>query len=117
MHHPQICITEPGVIKHDHARLARHAHIARLLTQFSHGGFFGCFTGVDEAGGDLDADLVERGAVLLLEDDFGGGGFAEEGEDADAVDVAVFGAGGAFGVFPGTLNTVGVCVCRSGGRG
>jgi hypothetical protein len=72
---------------------------------------FGGFSRVDEACGDFDGDFVNWRAVLLLEDDFAARGLVEDSDDADAVNVCVFGTGSAFGGFPCSSDAVGVLVC------
>src|SRR5688572_16859547 len=119
MHHPQVRSTEARVVEHDHARLARDADIPRLLTQLPNRSLLSGFPGIDEAGRDLDADFVKGRTVLLLEDDLWARGFAQHREDADAVNVTVLGAGGAFSMLPCARHAIGVLIggsatCESG---
>ncbi len=93
VHHAQVRVAEAGVcqspgqsttesgtgvkkgdrqtIEHDGRRLQHLGNVARLLLQLADGGLLGGLAGVDQAGGELDDDLVDGGAVLFLEDDLG----------------------------------------------
>lgn len=93
-------------VEHDGRRLRRDTNVPRLLLELPHGSLLGGLPLVDEPCGDLDADLVDGRAVLLLQDDLGAGGLLEDGDDADAVDVAGLGTGAALGGLPGARGAV-----------
>lgn len=110
MHHAQVRVAEARVVVHDGRRLGHHADVARLFLELAHGGLFGGFARVDEAGGDLDDDLVDGWAVLLLQDNLLARGLVEDGDDANAIDVCAGGASASFSGFPGSLGAFGVLV-------
>jgi hypothetical protein len=56
-------------VEHDRRALCDFAHIAGLLSQLTNRRFLCRLACVDESRWDLDGDLVDRGAVLFLEDD------------------------------------------------
>lgn len=111
VHHLQVRRAETRVVPHDGAGLARDAHVARLLPELAHGGLLRRLPGVDETRGDLDGDGVQRGAVLLLEDDGGSLRQVEDGQDADAVDLGGGRACRALRVLPRSLYAIGILVC------
>lgn len=78
-------------VEHRGRRLDDLPHVARLLPQLPEGCRLRRLAAVDQAGGHLDAHLVYRRAVLLLEDDLGPRGLLDDGQDADPVDVAALG--------------------------
>lgn len=108
--HRSLPRTAAHTVEHDGRRLADDADVPRLLAQLAHGGLLGGLACVDEARGHLDGDLVDGRAVLLLQDDLGTGGPVEDGDDADAVDLAARGPGAALGRLPGAVLPVGVLV-------
>jgi len=57
-------------VKHDGRRLQHLGHVPRLFLELADGRLLGRLALVDEPGGDLDDDLVQRRAELLLEDNF-----------------------------------------------
>lgn len=97
-------------IKHDRRGLRHLANVSSLFLELADGSLLGRLTLVDESRRDFDADLVNGRTVLFLEDDFGAGGLLEDGDNADAVNLAVLGAGAALGGFPGASVTVLVVV-------
>lgn len=121
-------------IKHHRRNLQHLAYIARLLLELADGGLLRRLALVDEAGRNLNHHLVERGAVLFLEDHLEAwdpneaknqgsgrqgmagwgvrptGFFLQDGNDAYAVDVAVLGARPAFRRLPGARDAIGVFV-------
>lgn len=101
--HAQVGVAEAGVVEHDGRRLRDDADVARLLAQLADGGLLGRLAGVDEPRGDLERDAVDGRAVLPLQDNVlgAGGGVAQDGDDADAVNVAAGGAAAALGGLPG----------------
>lgn len=63
-------LLDPGkslTIEHDGRRLGDLAHVARLLPELADSCLLGRLAVVDQAGGDLDDDLVYGGPVLLLQ--------------------------------------------------
>ena len=74
------------------------SHIPRLLPQLAQRALLCRLSGIDQAGRDLDADRVDRGTELFLQEDrgtasgtAGGGGVGrgpvlQDRDDADAVD-------------------------------
>lgn len=80
-------------MKHNRTRLLHYTDIARLLLEFPHGALLGCFAFVNQAGRYFDGDFVDGRSELFLEKDFGAVGCLEDGDYADSVNCAVFGAG------------------------
>lgn len=78
-------------IKHDRRHLVHSTNIPRLLPQLAHSRLPNALALVDEAGRQLDGDLVQRRAELPLQQDLGARGRLEDGEDAHAVDAAALG--------------------------
>lgn len=58
-------------IEHDGRREACLAHISRLLPQLTHGSLFGRLALVYQTGRDLNGDLVNGRAELLLQYELG----------------------------------------------
>jgi hypothetical protein len=58
-------------VEHDGRDFGHLCDIAGFFLHLADGGLLGGLAGVDQAGGDFDDDLVQRRAVLLLENDFG----------------------------------------------
>jgi hypothetical protein len=63
------CNKRKLTVEHDGRALGRLADISRLLPQLAHGALLRRLALVDQPGGDLDRDGVDRRAELLLEDD------------------------------------------------
>lgn len=80
-------------MKHNRTRLLDNTYITRLLLEFPHGALFGCLALIDQSGWHFDGDFVDGRSELFLEEDFGAVGCIEDGDYADAVDGAIFGAG------------------------
>lgn len=97
VHHLQIRVAKPRVVKHHGRRLSGHADVACLLAEFADGAFFGCFALIDQTGWDFDCHGVDGRAVLFLEDEFGACGEGQDGYYADAVDVGGLGTCQTFG--------------------
>lgn len=58
-------------IEHDGRSFSDFAHVARFLFELPDSGLFCRLPFIDEAGGDLDHNLVYGWPVLLLQDNFG----------------------------------------------
>lgn len=80
-------------MKHNRTRLLDRAYITRLLLEFPHGTLLRCLAFINQSSRYLDRDFVDRRSELFLEQNFGALGRVEDGDNADAVDRAVFGAG------------------------
>lgn len=99
-HHLRVGVAEARVVEHDEGfgRVGGvgggdgwlwfcwdGGDVAGLLLELAQGALGGGLVGVDEAGGHFDRDLVERGAELLLQEEQGAVGLAEDGHNAYAV--------------------------------
>lgn len=114
--HAEVGVAEPGVVEHHGRGVGHDPDVARLLAQLAHGGLLGRLAGVDEARGHLERDAVDGRAVLLLQDNLLARGLLEDGDDADAVNVAALGPRGALGGLP-CSGLAGLVLVVDSGRG
>jgi hypothetical protein len=115
--HAEVGVAEARVVEHDGGGEIGRADVARLLAQLANSGFLRRLAGIDEARGHLDADHVDGGAVLALDDELGTGGLVEDSDDADAVNIAVGWSRAALSRLPGPGDFVCILIGESVGEG